>query len=94
MFLVLVIILVVLLEIIPLAVVVAAQSKAWVCGLSLNGVAGSNPVRFLDVCCERCVLPGRGLCGRPIGRLGEYFRVPPSLVCDVETSATRWSKPE
>ena len=29
---------------------VAARSKAWVCGRSLAGVAGSNPTRSMDVC--------------------------------------------
>jgi hypothetical protein len=28
----------------------ASQSKAWVCGLSLAGFAGSNPVGGMDVC--------------------------------------------
>ena len=29
---------------------VAARSKAWVCGLSLAGIAGSNPAGDMDVC--------------------------------------------
>ena len=29
---------------------VAARSKAWVCGRSLAGTAGSNPAEGLDVC--------------------------------------------
>ena len=29
---------------------------------SLLRVAGSNPTGGMDVCCERCVLPGRSLC--------------------------------
>jgi hypothetical protein len=29
---------------------VAARSKAWVCGLSLHGIVGSNPVVGLNVC--------------------------------------------
>ena len=28
----------------------AALSKAWVCGLWLAGIAGSNPVGDVDVC--------------------------------------------
>ena len=28
----------------------AARSKAWVCGHSLAGIAGSNPVGGMDVC--------------------------------------------
>ena len=37
---------------------VAAQSKAWVCGSSLVGIAGSNPTKGRDmslvsiVCCQ------------------------------------------
>jgi len=31
---------------------VAALSKVWVCGRSLVGIAGSNPVGGLDVRCE------------------------------------------
>jgi hypothetical protein len=40
----------------------AARSKVWVCGRSLVGIAGSNPAGGKDVCCECCVLSGRGLC--------------------------------
>jgi hypothetical protein len=29
---------------------VAAQSKAWFCGLSLAGIVGSNPAGSMDVC--------------------------------------------
>jgi hypothetical protein len=28
----------------------AARSKAWVCGCSLAGIAGSNPAMGIDVC--------------------------------------------
>jgi hypothetical protein len=34
---------------------VAARSKAWVCGRSLAGILGSNPVGGMDVnvvCCQ------------------------------------------
>ena len=31
----------------PIPVIV--QSKAWVCGLSLAGIVGSNPARGMDV---------------------------------------------
>ena len=33
-----------------LAISVAARSKAWVCGRSLAGIAGSNAAGCLDVC--------------------------------------------
>ena len=29
---------------------VAVRSKAWVCGLSLAGIVGSNPAGGMDVC--------------------------------------------
>jgi hypothetical protein len=31
-------------------ITVAARSKAWVCGRSLTGIAGSNPAGSMDVC--------------------------------------------
>ena len=45
-----------------LPIPVAARSKAWICGLSLVGIVGSNAVGGMDVSCECCVLSGRGLC--------------------------------
>jgi hypothetical protein len=30
---------------------------------------------WISVCCECCVLPGRGLCDGPITRLEESYRV-------------------
>jgi hypothetical protein len=38
---------------------VAARSKAWFCGRSLAGIAGSNPTGVKNV---YCVFSGRGLC--------------------------------
>jgi hypothetical protein len=29
---------------------VAARSEAWVCGLSIPGIAGLNPTGYMDVC--------------------------------------------
>ena len=40
----------------------AMRSNAWVCGRSPAKIAGSNPTEGVDVCCECCVLSGRGLC--------------------------------
>jgi hypothetical protein len=55
---------------------VAALSKAWVYGHSLAGVVGSNPSRaWMSVCCECCVLSGRGLCIGLITRPEESYRV-------------------
>ena len=48
---------------------VAARSKAWVCADSLAGIVGSNPAgAWMSVCCECCVLSGRGLCDGLIAR--------------------------
>ena len=40
----------------------AARSKAWVCGRSLAGIAGSNPARGMNVCVLRvlCVVEVAG----------------------------------
>ena len=47
----------------------AERSKARVCGRSLAGIAGSNPAgAWKFVCCECCMLSGRGSCDGPIPR--------------------------
>jgi len=38
------------------------------------------------VCCECCVLSGRGLCGELITRPEEYYRLWCVVVCDLENS--------
>jgi len=46
-----------------LSFTMAALSKAWVCGHSLDGIAGSNPAgEWMYVSCECCVLSGRSIC--------------------------------
>jgi len=50
------------------------QSKAWVCGRALSGIAASNPAGDMDVCLL-WVLSGRGLCVRLITRLEESYRL-------------------
>jgi hypothetical protein len=42
---------------------VAARSKAWICGRSLAGLAGSNPAKNMDVCllCVLCFVRYRSL---------------------------------
>jgi hypothetical protein len=55
---------------------VAARSEAWVCGCSLAGIVGSNPIGghgCLSV--VSCVLSGRGLCVGLITRPEESYRV-------------------
>jgi hypothetical protein len=54
---------------------VAARSKAWVLGRSFAGIAVSNSARGMDVCCECCVLSGRGLYVRLITPPGESYQV-------------------
>ena len=55
------------------------QSKAWVCGRSLAGVLGSNPIKGISIClyvyCECCVLSGRGLCNGLITCTEEPYRL-------------------
>jgi len=43
------------------------------------------------VCCECCVLSGRGLCVGLITRPKESYRLWCVVVCDLETSSTRRS---
>jgi len=45
------------------------------------------------VCCECCVLSGRGLCDELITRLEESYRLRCVVVCDLETSRMRRSWP-
>jgi len=49
--------------------------KAWICGRSLAGIAGSNPAGGMSVCCECYVLSGRGLCDGLITSPEESYRV-------------------
>ena len=67
----------------------AAGSKAWVCGRSPAEVVGSNPTGGMDVCCECCVLSGRGLCGELITRPEESYRLWRVVVYDFESSGMR-----
>ena len=55
----------------------AGRSKAWVCGRSLAGIASSNPAVGMDVsvCCECCVLLGRGQCDELITSPEESYQV-------------------
>jgi hypothetical protein len=39
------------------------------------------------VCCECCVLSGRGLCDELITRPEEFYRLWSDVVCDLETSS-------
>jgi len=39
----------------------------------------------MSVCCECCVLSGRGLCDELITSLEEFYRLWRVVVCDMET---------
>jgi len=41
------------------------------------------------VCCECCVLPGRGLCDELITRPEESYRIWCVVVCDLETTSKK-----
>jgi len=43
----------------------------------------------MSVCCECCVLSGRGLCDELITRPEESYRLCRVVVCDLETSRMR-----
>ena len=72
---------------------VAARSKAWVYGRSPVEIVRSNPTGGMDVCCECCVLSGRGLCDALITRPEESYRLWCFIVCDLETSRMRRPSP-
>ena len=67
----------------------AERSKARVCGGSLAGITGLNSVGGMDVSVVSVVLSGRGLCGGPIPRPEESYRVWCATVRDLRTSRMR-----
>jgi hypothetical protein len=67
---------------------VTKESKARVCGWSLAGIEGLNPVVGMDVC-SVYVLPGTGMCVGPITRPEESYRLWCVSVCDLDTSTMR-----
>jgi hypothetical protein len=76
-----------------LSISVTAMSKAWVWGLSPAEIVGLNPARGMNICCECCVLSGRGLCDELITRPKESYRLWCVVLRDLETSRLRtpWS---
>jgi hypothetical protein len=73
---------------------VAAQCKAWVCGHSLAGIAGSNFAGGTDVCLLLsvvCCLVEVSAMGRPLVRRSPTQRGVSE--CDPETSSIRRPKP-
>jgi hypothetical protein len=53
---------------------VAARSKAYVRGRLSFENAGLNPAGGIDVCFDRCVFSGRGLCDELITRPEESYQ--------------------
>jgi hypothetical protein len=51
-------------------------------------IVGSNPTGSMDVCCEGCVWPGRGLCDKLITRMEDTYRLW-CVMSDLETSRMR-----
>jgi len=51
------------------------------------------PLGSMDVCCECCVLSGRGLCDELITHPEESYRLWCVVVCDLETSEWRGHDP-
>ena len=47
------------------------------------------PGAWMSVCCECCVLSGRGLCDKLITRPEKSYRLWCVIVCDLETSRMR-----
>ena len=81
-------------KILQMPIPVAERSKAWVCGQSLAGIAGSNPTRaWKSVSCDSCVLSGRDLCDGPITHPEESYPLWYVLVYDLESLKIRRSWP-
>ena len=80
----------------------AARSKASVFGRSTVEVVVSNPTRGMDVClfvcCDCCVLSGRGLCDGLITRPDRSYRlwrVEKAMRKQVKINrSNRWATPE
>jgi len=45
----------------------------------------------MSVCCNYCVLSGRGFCDEPITRLEDFFRLWCVVMCDIETLWMKWA---
>jgi hypothetical protein len=71
-----------------MSLLVAARSKAWVCGRSPADTVGSNHTGGMDVCLL-WVLSGRGLCDELITHPGNSYRLWCVVVCEIETSWMR-----
>jgi hypothetical protein len=52
----------------------------------LRSLVRISPGAWIFVCCDCCVLSGRGLCDELITRPQEYYQLWCVVVCDLETS--------
>jgi hypothetical protein len=68
---------------------VETRFKAQVCGLPPAEIMGSNSTSGMEVCCECCVLLGRGLCDGLITSIEESYRPWCVVVYNLETSQMR-----
>ena len=76
-----------------LPIPVAARSKAQFCGRSHAEIVGLNPAGGMDVCCEWCVLSGRGLCDEQVTRPEMSYLLQCVVMCDLGTTRMRRSWP-
>jgi hypothetical protein len=67
----------------------ASPSGRSVCGRSPAEILGSNPAWSIDVCCECCVLSGRGLCDEMIARTRKPCWLCCVVVCGIEAKKIR-----
>jgi hypothetical protein len=66
----------------------------WPRGLRRGSAAARLlPAAWMFVCCECCVLSGRGFCDELIARPEESYRLWCVAVCDLETSTTKSLRP-
>jgi hypothetical protein len=73
-----------------LKVPVAAGLRRWFAAARLlRSWVRIPPASWMFVCCECCVLSGRGLCNELITRPEEFYRLWWDVVCDLETSRMR-----
>ena len=68
---------------------VAARSNVSAAARLLRSWVRIPPTEWMFVCCECCVLSGRGLCDELINRPEESYRMWCVVVCDLATSLMR-----